>query len=155
MGNLSSISGSRRNREQSSSLISDAQRRTEQVRNPDPRRVRVQVEVEVQPHENDVMEMQDCKERSVRMWKWCDHRRYRMNDRSDACETHREHLHLIRPRRVKTQSMLTCFSQSEPLPAHPSDMRNLASRKQSAWELTREGGFRDLRVANPGSLCLR
>ena len=53
----------------------------------------MQVDVTVKPLENQVVEIEDCRERSIQTRKWFDRERYRMKDGTDACSVHHEHLH--------------------------------------------------------------
>ncbi len=70
-----------------------------------------------------------------------------MKDGFDDCHIQKEHQHIVyrnkKPRHVKTQSMLTCFNQTEAAPFYPGDMRAVHQQKQGAWWLTREEDFRD------------
>ena len=109
-------------------------------------RIQVDLNVNVQPMEEQVLEIMDCRERSIQTRKWYDRYRYRMKDGFDECHVQKEHLHLVsrnkRPRHVKTQSMLTCFNQAEAAPYCPTDMRVVHQQKQGAWRLTREEEYR-------------
>ncbi len=110
-------------------------------------RVQVDLNVNVRAIDEQVLEIMDCRERSIQTKKWYDRERYRMKDGFDDCHIQKEHQHIVyrnkKPRHVKTQSMLTCFNPTEAAPFYPGDMRAVHQQKQGAWWLTREGDFRE------------